>query len=84
MPVRSEACLADPWQTGVVRTTLELDDALLEALMARHPGASKTEAIETAVRTYLSTDSTARLRALAGGVEIVDVSAEMRRGDRAT
>lgn len=46
--------------------------------------ASKTEAIEAAVRAYLSADSTARLRALAGGIEIVDVSAEMRPRDRST
>lgn len=67
-----------------MRTTLDLDDALVEALMARHPGVSKTEAIETAVRGYLSGDSTARLRALAGGVEIEDVSKELRGRDRAS
>jgi hypothetical protein len=65
-----------------MRTTLDLDDALVSALLARHPGASKTEAIEIAVRRYLAESAVSRLRQLAGSVEIDDVSAEMRRADR--
>src|SRR6266545_3943359 len=36
-----------------MRTTLDLDDGLVEALTSRHPGLSRTEAIERAIRTYL-------------------------------
>jgi len=60
----------------------QISTSLRSGLMAAP--ASKTEAIEAAVRAYLSADSTARLRALAGGIEIVDVSAEMRPRDRST
>jgi hypothetical protein len=65
-----------------MRTTLDIDDGLLEALLARHPRASKTEAIEMAIRAYLSTDAVSRLRGLAGKVEIKDVSRELRSRDR--
>lgn len=71
------------WQTSVtMRTTLELDDALLAALMARLPGVSKTEAIQRAVRFYLAHDTVEQLRKLAGTVEIDDVSQPFRRADR--
>lgn len=70
------------WHTLSVRTTLNLDDALLEALLARFPGVTKTEAIERAVRGFLAENATTRLRAMAGTVEIEDVSQEMRRHDR--
>lgn len=70
------------WHTLSVRTTLNLDDALLEALLARFPGVTKTEAIERAVRGFLTENATTRLRAMAGTVEIEDVSQEMRRHDR--
>lgn len=62
-----------------MRTTLELDDALMEALLARHPGASKREAVEQAIRAYLAADAGDRLRALRGRIEIADLSAELRR-----
>lgn len=65
-----------------MRTTLDLDDALFETLLARHPGATKTEAVERALREYLAYDATTRLRELRGAVEIEDVSRELRR-DRA-
>ena len=70
------------WHTGVVRTTLELDDALLASLMARLPGVSKTEAIQRAVRFYLTHDAVDQLRQLAGTVEIDDLSRELRGADR--
>jgi hypothetical protein len=66
-----------------VRTTLELDDVLMEALMARHPGASKRQAVETAIRGYLERDAIGRVLALKGAVDVEDVSEELRR-DRAT
>ncbi|MGD9695514.1 MAG: type II toxin-antitoxin system VapB family antitoxin [Thermoleophilia bacterium] len=65
-----------------MRTTLELDDRLLAALMDRMPGRTKTEAIQEALRAYLAEDSASRLRALAGSFEIEDVSADMRTIDR--
>lgn len=65
-----------------MRTTLNLDDALMDALLARLPGVTKTAAIERAVRSFLADDAAAGLRALAGRVDIEDVSREMRRRDR--
>lgn len=65
-----------------MRTTLDLDDALLDALLSRMPGVSKTEAIERAVRGYLAEDAASRLRAIAGAVEIEDVSGDLRERDR--
>lgn len=70
------------WQTWGVRTTLELSDTLLAALMARLPGVSKTEAIQRAVRFYLAHETVEQLRELAGTLEIEDVSALLRRADR--
>ena len=68
----------------MVRTTLELDDVLLASLMARLPGASKTEAIQRAVRFYLTHDTVDQLRQLAGTMEIEDLSQHLRRTDRTT
>ena len=65
-----------------MRTTLELDDGLMEALLARHPGTSKREAVERAIRAYLKEDAVARIRALVGNVEIEDISRELRDADR--
>jgi hypothetical protein len=62
-----------------MRTTLELNDALMDALLARHPGASKREAVETAIRAYLAADATERIRALRGRLAVEDLSAELRR-----
>ena len=68
---------------ATMRTTLELDDALMETLMGRHPGATKRQAVEAAIRGYLEQDATARVLALKGSVDVEDLSAELRR-DRAT
>jgi hypothetical protein len=70
------------WHTEVVRTTLELDDALVASLMASLPGVSKTEAIQRAVRFYLAHDAVDQLRQLAGTLEIDDVSGRLRESDR--
>jgi len=67
-----------------MRTTLELDDALIAALMERHPDLSKTDAIEAAIKTYLMDTAIQRLRSRAGYFDIADVSAELRRVDRHT
>jgi hypothetical protein len=62
-----------------MRTTLELNDALMDALLSRHPGASKREAVETAIRAYLAADATERIRALRGRLAVEDLSQELRR-----
>jgi hypothetical protein len=51
-----------------MRTTLDIADGLLDALMARYPDVSKTEAIETAIAAHLSQDAAAWLRSQAGTV----------------
>jgi hypothetical protein len=65
-----------------MRATLDLDDRLVESLVARHPGVPRTEAIERALRAYLESDSVDRLLALAGTFDIVDLSEELREADR--
>ena len=67
-----------------MRTTLDIDDHLLEALLARHPGVSKREAVERAIAGYLSKDAAARTMALRGSLEIEDASVELRRVYRRT
>jgi hypothetical protein len=66
-----------------MRTTLDLDQALMVALLARHPGLTRTEAIQTAIESYLARDAVARLQELAGTVEIEDVSKERNRDRKA-
>jgi hypothetical protein len=62
--------------------TLDLDDLLVESLAPRHPGVSRTAAIERAIRAYLEADSVQQLLSLAGSFPIEDVSAELRDADR--
>jgi hypothetical protein len=54
----------------------------MEALLAAFPGASKTEAVESALAAYLAESAVSWLRDQAGSVELEDVSAELRRSDR--
>jgi Arc/MetJ family transcription regulator len=68
--------------TEPMRTTLDIDDDLLAALLARYPGSTKTEAIEAALRAHLTDDAIARLRRLAGTVDVEDVSRTIRTRDR--
>lgn len=65
-----------------MRTTLDLDDDLIDALMARHPGETKTRAVEHAIEAYLGRDAIEALLARAGSFEIEDVSRELRDLDR--
>jgi hypothetical protein len=65
-----------------MRTTLDLDDALMEALMARHPGLSKTKAVEAAIEEHVRRGAVDRLLAMRGKIDIEDVSKEMRSIDR--
>ena len=62
-----------------MRTTLDIDDLLMEALLSRHPGASKREAVEAAIRGYLERDAISRVLALKGTVDLEDLSEELRR-----
>ena len=57
-----------------MRTTLELDDALVAALLERVPEASKTRAIEFAIREFLEADAYGALARAArgGGFDIDD------------
>jgi Arc/MetJ family transcription regulator len=55
-----------------MRTTLELDDNLMEALMARSQGKSKTKAVESAIADYLRRDAARGLRELRGRVAFED------------
>jgi hypothetical protein len=65
-----------------MRTTLDLDDRLMESLMARHPGESKTKAVEAAIAEHLRRGAVDWLLDNAGSIEIEDVSAELRAVDR--
>ena len=66
-----------------MRTTLDIDDELLKALMARHPGVSTREAVEIAIRQYVTDVTSRRVRRRAGGFEIEDVSGERKKDRRA-
>lgn len=71
-----------------MRTTLDLDDDLVAALMAKHPGKSKTAAIEAEISSSLQRDAAEGLRAMAGTFADVewdreaDREAELRRAER--
>ncbi len=65
-----------------MRTTLDIDDRLMESLMARHPGESKTKAVEAAIAEHVSRGAVDWLLENAGKIEIEDVSKEMRALDR--
>ena len=67
---------------SAIRTTLDIDDRLLDALMARSPGLSKTKAIERAIDHYVKEDVYESLRKLRGSrAQMVDFSIENRRLD---
>ncbi len=55
-----------------MRTTLELDDGLMDALMARSQGKSKTKAVEAAIADYLGRDAARGMRELRGKVTFED------------
>ena len=65
-----------------MRTTLDLDGHLMESLMARHPGETKTKAVEIAISEHLRRGAVDWLLENAGSIEIEDVSAELRSLDR--
>jgi hypothetical protein len=65
-----------------IRTTLDIDDHLMESLMTRYPGKSKTKAVEAAIAEHLRRGAVDWLLENAGRIEIDDVSKEMRALDR--
>jgi len=67
-----------------MRTTLDLDDDLVSALVAQHPELSKTDAIEIAIRVYLEQSAIEGLRTHAGRMDIEDTSGDLRTADRTT
>ena len=74
------------WTTAFVchmicqmRTTLDLDDELMEALLARYPQDSKTQAVERAIRDHVERSAVEGLLALRGKIAIEDLSVELRR-----
>ena len=56
----------------------------MEALMTRYPGESKTKAVEAAIAEHLRRGAVDWLLENAGGIEIEDLSGEMRALDRRT
>ena len=54
----------------------------MEALMARHPGVSKTKAVEAAIEDHVRRGAVEWLLKMRGKIEIEDVSKEMRAIDR--
>lgn len=50
--------------------------------MARHPGMSKTKAVEAAIEDHVRRDTVHRLLKLRGELDLEDVSKEMRAIDR--
>jgi hypothetical protein len=65
-----------------MRTTLDIDDRLMEGLMARHPGLSKTKAVEAAIEDHVRRRAVDELLKMRGKLDIEDVSREMRAIDR--
>lgn len=65
-----------------MRTTLDLEDDLMEALVARHPGMTKTKAVETAIEDHVRRGAADWLLRMRGKIDIEDVSKEMRAIDR--
>ena len=65
-----------------MRTTLDIDDRLMEALMIRHPDETKTKAVEAAIESYVRRGAVDWLLTNAGTIEIEDMSSAMRSEDR--
>jgi Arc/MetJ family transcription regulator len=65
-----------------MRTTLDIDDRLMEALMIRHPDETKTKAVEAAIESYVRRGAVDWFLANAGTIEMDDVSSTMRVDDR--
>jgi hypothetical protein len=77
LAVRPHIC-----HTYGIRTTLDINDRLMESLMARHPDKSKTKAVEAAIEDHVRRKAVDELLKMRGKLEIEDVSKEMRALDR--
>lgn len=66
-----------------MRTTLDLDDELMEALLAKYPGRSKTAAVEAAIAADLERDAAEGLRAMAGTIALNTDREATREAERA-
>lgn len=63
-----------------MRTTLDLEDDLMERLLSRFPGTSKTKAVEAAIDGFLQQQACRGMLELAGSFpDVVDVSRENAR-----
>lgn len=65
-----------------IRTTLDIDDGLMQSLMMRYPGQSKTKAVEVAIEDHVRRRAVDELLKMRGRLDIEDVSREMRAIDR--
>jgi len=65
-----------------MRVTLDLDDHLMDSLMARHPGGSRAEAVEAVIVGHLRRGGVDRLPGSAGQVEVEDASTGLLAIDR--
>jgi len=63
-----------------MRTTLDIDDDLMERLLARFPETSKTKAVESAIDGFLRHEACQRILELEGQFpDLLDYSAENAR-----
>lgn len=65
-----------------MRTTLDLGDGLMEALLAKYPGKTKTAAVEAAIASNLEGDAAAGLREMAGRIEVEDRRSATRAAEK--
>lgn len=67
-------------QTSCMRTTLDLDDALMERLLRRFPGKPKTHAVEHAIEGFLAVEGYRGILELEGAFP--DIADTTREGER--
>jgi hypothetical protein len=65
-----------------MRTTLDIDDRLMRTLMSRHPGESKTAAVEAAIADHVRRGAVDWVLQNAGAIELDDASTDLRAADR--
>ncbi len=65
-----------------MRTTLDVDPKLLSDVLKLTGETSKSKAVSKALKQYLRSKSIAELRAMAGKIEIDDVTEEQDKADR--
>jgi Arc/MetJ family transcription regulator len=71
-----------------MRTTLDIDDALMNRLLESYPCKSKTQAVEHAIREYLYSQAAEALISLAGTIDVDEEefremkAAELRREEK--